>query len=43
MPMNRRASTGGGISPCVHSWDRHTVQEFVDSHRNTCQFLEEYG
>src|SRR5450755_1529501 len=28
----RRASTGGSISRCVHSWNRHTLQEFVDSH-----------
>src|ERR1700682_6099675 len=27
-----RASTGCSISRCVHSWNRHTLQEFVDSH-----------
>src|SRR6202162_213129 len=28
----RWASTGGGISRRIHSWNRHTLQEFVDSH-----------
>src|ERR1700693_4697982 len=28
----RWASTGGGISRRVHSWNRHALQEFVDSH-----------
>src|ERR1700736_6339093 len=28
----RRATTGGGISRCIHTWNRHTLQEFVDSH-----------
>src|SRR6202022_1592933 len=28
----RRAPTGGSIPRCVHSWNRHTLQEFVDSH-----------
>ena len=28
----RRASTGGGIPRRIHSWNRHTLQEFVDSH-----------
>src|ERR1035438_5143967 len=28
----RRATTGGGIPRGIHGWNRHTLQEFVDSH-----------
>src|SRR6202165_5256356 len=28
----RWASTGGGISRRIHSWNRYTLQKFVDSH-----------
>src|ERR1700686_2817323 len=27
-----QATTGGGISRPIHTWNRHTLQEFVDAH-----------